>query len=196
MNDASADRHLREKMHDLDRLIAQFEQQADPANQAAMSQIVQTLLEFHGTGLRRILDRLAEQGPGGEEIIRALANDNLVASLLVLHDLHPDDVTTRLQQALDRVRPYLASHGGHVELLSFDPDGVLHLRLEGSCHGCPSSRVTLQTTIEQQIYAAAPEVTSIVVEGLVEAPPPQPKPDGFVPIDRLAIHGSIGSTAS
>jgi Fe-S cluster biogenesis protein NfuA len=196
MNDARADQQLHEKMHQLDRLIADFEQHADPANRAAMSQIVQTLLEFHGKGLRRILDHLAEQGPTGEQTIHALADDALISSLLVLHDLHPQDVNTRLQGALDRVRPYLASHGGHVELLSVTPEGVVHLRLEGSCHGCPSSRITLQTNIEQEIYAAAPEVTSIVVEGLVEPPPPQPKPDGFVPIDRLAIHGTIGSTAS
>jgi Fe-S cluster biogenesis protein NfuA len=195
MKDASSDRQLHEKMHELDRLIAEFEEQADPAARAAMSRIVQTLLEFHGAGLRRILDRLASQGTSGEELIQALGADGLVASLLVLHDLHPVDVTTRLQLALEEVRPYLASHGGHVELLSVSPEGVVHLRLEGSCHGCPSSRITLQTTIEQKIYSAAPEVTSIVVDGLVDPPPPA-KPDGFVPVDRLAIHGNVGLAAS
>jgi len=196
MDESSADRQLHQKMHELDRLIAEFEQHADPANQAAMARIVQTLLEFHGAALRRILDRLAEHPTDGQNLVRALAGDDLISSLLVLHDLHPDDLTTRVQQALERVRPYLASHGGHVELLSASPDGVVHLRLEGSCHGCPSSRVTLQSNIEQEIYAAAPEVTSILVDGLVEPPPPPTQADGFVPIERLAIHGNIASTAS
>src|ERR1700683_4434796 len=195
MNVPATNRQLNQKMEELDRLIAQFEQHADPASQAAMAQIVPSLLEFHATALRRIMDKLADQRPGGEQIIHTLAADDLISSLLVLHDLHPDDLTTRLRRALERVQPYLASHGGHVELLSATPDGVVTLRLDGSCHGCPSSRVTLQSTIEQQIYAAAPEVTSIVVEGLVD-PPPKPEPAGFVPIERLGIHGNIGSTAS
>lgn len=195
MNDTAANRQLNQKMEELDRLIAQFEQHADPASQAAMAKIVQSLLEFHATGLRRIMEKLADQRPDGEQIIHTLAADDLISSLLVLHDLHPDDLTTRLQRALERVQPYLASHGGHVELLSATSDGVVSLRLDGSCHGCPSSRVTLQSTIEQQIYAAAPEVTSIVVEGLVD-PAPKPEPAGFVPIERLGIHGNIGSTAS
>ncbi len=47
--------------------------------------------------------------------------------------------------ALDSVRPYLGSHGGDVELLGVDEDaGAVHLRLLGSCDGCPSSAVTLQ----------------------------------------------------
>ena len=52
--------------------------------------------------------------------MRRLADDELVGSLLVLHDLHPDDVTVRVQAALDRVRPYLGSHAGGVTLTGVD----------------------------------------------------------------------------
>jgi Fe-S cluster biogenesis protein NfuA/nitrite reductase/ring-hydroxylating ferredoxin subunit len=90
--------------------------------------------------------------------------DDLVASLLVLHGLHPLNVEMRIARALDRVRPYLGSHGGDVKLLGVN-EGVVHLRLEGSCHGCPSSTVTMKLAIERAIEEAAPEVVRIEVEG-------------------------------
>ena len=82
----------------------------------------------------------------------------------MLHGLHPLNVETRIARALDRVRPYLGSHGGDVKLLGVN-EGVVHLRLEGSCHGCPSSTVTMKLAIEKAIEEAAPEVVRIEVEG-------------------------------
>ena len=92
-----------------------------------------------------------------------------MASLLLLHGLHPLDLEARVRQALEQVRPYLRTHGGDVELLGVD-DGVVRLRMQGSCHGCPSSAVTLKHTIEEAIYDAAPDVAAIEVEGVVEPP--------------------------
>jgi Fe-S cluster biogenesis protein NfuA/nitrite reductase/ring-hydroxylating ferredoxin subunit len=66
------------------------------------------------------------------------------------------------------VRPYLGSHGGDVKLLGVK-DGVVHLRLEGTCHGCPSSTVTMKLAIEKAIEEAAPEVVRIEVEGVSPA---------------------------
>ncbi len=79
-------------------------------------------------------------------MLAAVADDPQVEGLLLLHDLHPLDVDARIQRALDRVRPYLGSHAGGVEYLGVT-DGVARLRLEGSCHGCPSSTVTVQLAI-------------------------------------------------
>ena len=61
-----------------------------------------------------------------------MVEDDLVAGLLLLHDLHPNDVATRIQGALDSVRPYLASHAGGIDYLGIDDDGVVHLSLQGS----------------------------------------------------------------
>ena len=101
-----------------------------------------------------------------------LAADPLVEGLLLLHGLHPLDVDARIQRALDQVRPYLGSHAGGVQYLGVS-DGVARLRLEGSCHGCPSSTVTVQLAIEGAVQDAAPEVTEVVVEGMTA--PPEPK---------------------
>jgi Fe-S cluster biogenesis protein NfuA/nitrite reductase/ring-hydroxylating ferredoxin subunit len=140
---------------------------------AAAEELVRLLLGLYGDGLGRVMDALAAEGAAGEAVRDRLLDDPLVESLLLLHDLHPLDVDTRIQRALDRVRPYLGSHAGGVEYLGVGPDGVARLRLEGSCHGCPSSTVTVRLAIEGAVQDAAPEVTEVVVEGMTEPPGPQ-----------------------
>ena len=107
-------------------------------------ELVRLVTDLYGAGLERLLDIVYESGRLDAEVLDALAADELVASLLLVHDLHPYDVRTRVQRALDGVRPYLGSHGGDVELLGVSDDGVVHLQLLGSCEGCPSSSVTLE----------------------------------------------------
>jgi Fe-S cluster biogenesis protein NfuA/nitrite reductase/ring-hydroxylating ferredoxin subunit len=139
---------------------------------AAAEELVRLLLGLYGDGLGHIMDALAAEGAAGDAVRDRLLADPLVESLLLLHDLHPLDVDTRVQRALDRVRPYLGSHAGGVEYLGVGPDGVARLRLEGSCHGCPSSTVTVRLAIEGAVQDAAPEVTEVVVEGMTEPPGP------------------------
>jgi Fe-S cluster biogenesis protein NfuA/nitrite reductase/ring-hydroxylating ferredoxin subunit len=134
----------------------------------AAEELVGLLVGLYGDGLARIATILAESGPGGAAMLTKLAEDPLVESLLLLHGLHPLDVDARIQRALDRVRPYLGSHAGGVEYLGV-VDGVARLRLEGSCHGCPSSTVTVQLAITGAVQDAAPEVTDVVVEGMTAA---------------------------
>jgi len=140
---------------------------------AAAEELVRLLLGLYGDGLSHIMDALAAEGAAGEVIRDRLLADPLVESLLLLHDLHPLDTDARIQRALDRVRPYLGSHAGGVEYLGTGPDGVARLRLEGSCHGCPSSTVTVRLAIEGAVQDAAPEVTEVVVEGMTDPPGPQ-----------------------
>lgn len=68
------------------------------------------------------------------------------------------------------MRPYLGSHAGGVELLGVDPAGVVRLRLEGNCHGCPSSHVTATMAIERAILEGAPEINDVVVAGVAAEP--------------------------
>jgi Fe-S cluster biogenesis protein NfuA/nitrite reductase/ring-hydroxylating ferredoxin subunit len=93
----------------------------------------------------------------------------LVASLLLVHGLHPHDVRRRVSEALNRVRPYLSSHGGDVHLLDIVGDTV-QLQFAGSCKSCPSSAVTLELAVEDAIRSAAPEVSSIEVVAPKEQP--------------------------
>jgi Fe-S cluster biogenesis protein NfuA len=168
----------------------------DPA--AIADELVRLLVGLYGDGLARIVAVLAEHGQAGSAILTAVTEDPLVESLFLLHDLHPLDVDARVQRALDRVRPYLGSHAGGVEYLGVT-DGVAKLRLEGSCHGCPSSTVTVRLAIEGAVMNAAPEVDEVVVEGMTEPPEPallqigrRPEPagsahagDGWVPLPNI-----------
>ncbi len=121
-------------------------------------QLVREVVELYGAGLSRILAAVGDQADSG--ILDRLVADDLVASLLLVHGLHPHDVRRRVSDALDRVRPYLGSHGGDVHLLDIVGDTV-QLAFAGSCKSCPSSAVTLELAVEDAIRAAAPEVSSI-----------------------------------
>ena len=167
-------------MQRIEELIGKIETVADPETRAVAVELVQSLMEFHGAGLERMMELVAEADEAGSNIFESFARDSLVGSLLLLYGLHPVDVETRVMQALDKARPLLDSHGGDVELLGID-EGVVRLRFQGSCKGCPSSALTLKHTIEEAIYAVAPDVTAIESEGLVE----QPSPTGLVQLGRL-----------
>ncbi|WP_328914291.1 MULTISPECIES: NifU family protein [unclassified Streptomyces] len=144
-------------------------------------ELVRLVTDFYGAGLERLLDLLYERGHLGEDVLAALAADDLVASLLLVHGLHPYSVETRVEKALESVRPYLGSHGGDVELLGVGDDGVVRLRLLGSCDGCPSSSATLTLAVQGAVEAAAPEITSIEVETASDEAAAGP----VVPVDAL-----------
>jgi len=182
MASAVEDQDVRGRMQRLEALLQEVEQFPDARVRARVREIVQAVLDLHGIGLNRILEQIAHGEETHLALIETLARDELVGNLLLLHGLHPADLETRVRQALDKVRPYLRSHGGNVELLAVD-DGIVRLRMVGSCHGCPSSAVTLKLAIEEAIYQAAPDVVAIEAEG---ADPSAPGPgSGFVPVDLL-----------
>ena len=130
-------------------------------SQPGAVEIVQALVELYGEGLARIVESVPDRA--------ALLDDELVEHLLLLHDLHPVALDERVRGALAEVRPYLESHGGDVELVAIE-DGVVRLRMQGSCSGCPSSTMTLKLAIEEAIQKAAPDVEEIRAEGVVEEP--------------------------
>jgi Fe-S cluster biogenesis protein NfuA/nitrite reductase/ring-hydroxylating ferredoxin subunit len=152
-------------------LVARVEAFDDPDARATTQELLDALLELYGDGLERIVQVLDEAGAPGAQVKDALVSDGVVASLLMIHGLYPVDLETRVQEALERVRPYMESHGGGVEVLGLEDD-VLRLRLHGSCDGCPSSASTLELAIKQELEQAAPDLLGIEVEGLVEQKQP------------------------
>jgi Fe-S cluster biogenesis protein NfuA/nitrite reductase/ring-hydroxylating ferredoxin subunit len=151
-------------MEQIEGLIRTIENLPDAAARTSALALVQALMEFHGAALDRLMEIIADAGDTGYGIFDKFAGDDIVGSLLLLYGLHPLPLETRVLQALERVRPYLDSHGGNVELLGIT-DGVVRLRMQGSCKSCPSSSVTLKLAIEDAIYAAAPDVVAIEAEG-------------------------------
>jgi Fe-S cluster biogenesis protein NfuA len=149
----------------IEELINALNGAADSAIAAQARELVQALLELHGATLERALEIVYENDL---TLVDKLAEDPLVSNLLILHGLHPLDLEARVRGALEKVKPRLGLHGGSVEVIGVTPEGGIKLRLEGNCHGCPSSRVTLKSSIEGAIYAAAPDVTGLEVEGAVD----------------------------
>lgn len=152
----------------IEELVAALDGVADEKTREQVRTLVRTLLDLHGAALNRALEIAYDHETAGQELIDKLADDPLVSNLLLLHGLHPLDLEARVRRALESVKPRLGLHGGSVELIAVTPDGGIKLRLEGNCHGCPSSRVTLKSSIEEAIYAAAPDVTAMEVEGAVD----------------------------
>jgi Fe-S cluster biogenesis protein NfuA len=152
MNDLEA----RDRIGQVEALLEAVDALPDPAARETAMDLVQALLDVYGEGLARIV-------AAGNGLVDELARDELVSHLLLLHGLHPVPLDVRVREALDEVRPYLAAHGGDVELLGVQ-EGVARLRLKGSCSGCPSSALTLKHAVDEAITKAAPDVADIVAE--------------------------------
>jgi Fe-S cluster biogenesis protein NfuA len=146
----------------IEQALSELEGRADPRTMGLAEELLRLVSELYGAGFARAVELVGEHAPG---LIDVLARDELVGSLLLIQGLHPESLDNRVEKALESVRPFLAQHGGDVELLGIDDElGAVKIRLLGSCDGCPSSAATLQGAVEVAILEAAPEVTRIVVE--------------------------------
>jgi Fe-S cluster biogenesis protein NfuA len=172
----------------IEALLGELAERADQPTVDLAEDLVHTLLEFYGAGLERVL-AVVRESDGGEALLGRLADDEHVRGLLVLHDLHPKTTLERVTEALDKVRPYLGSHAGDVDIVGITGEGVLQLQLMGTCDGCPSSTVTAKYAIERVVREAAPEISDVVVEGVVPegAAPVQTGPGGrpLLPLEAL-----------
>ncbi|WP_082342594.1 NifU family protein [Vulgatibacter incomptus] len=157
---AGADRDARR----IAELLELLPSMAGPSTWNGIEELVDLLVHVQGQGLAACLALARQAGVDPSRFDTLLAEDELVSNLLLLHGLHPVPARVRVEQALERIRPSLASHSGGVELVGLDEEGVAHLRLSGACDGCASSRATVEQTVRRAIEEAAPEVAGIEVE--------------------------------
>ncbi len=177
-----SNKEIARQIESIDGMVRALEKTTDPALRTRAQDLVQALMELHGSCLEQMLEIVRQAGEPGNSIVQKFGDDQLVRSLLLLYGLHPVDLQTRVLQALEKTRPYLRSHGGNVELVAIDDAGIVNLRLTGSCDGCASSSANLKQAVEEAIYEAAPDVTGIEVPG-VEAT--KTAPVAFVPLASL-----------
>jgi len=163
----------------IQKLIERIEALPYPGAKELIQECMEAMLAFYGHGLSRILQVVNEADSEGRKVYRELIHDDVIKGLLLIHDLHPLDLAARLRDALDKVRPYLKSHGGNVELISLE-NNVAKLRLQGTCQSCASSAVTLELAIKHAIEQACPDLVHFEVEGIVE----KPSPTGSQPAQR------------
>ena len=160
-------------------LVRDLEMIADPASRAAAKELVQLLMDLHGTGLERILEIVFQSGDSGQLAVDELGQDPLVSSLLILYGLHPEELQTRVERKLEQIASKLHKMGAEAKLISVNGGEVrVRVRVEG--HGCGSTTRSVEKTVEEAMYEAAPDLTSLILEGLDEPPD-----SGFISVDKL-----------
>ena len=136
----------------LDELVQALEREGD----ARALELLQLVDAIHRPALKLLAD-----GEHGHPLVRAL---------LAMYDLAPVDERVLVEEALDEIRPYIHSHGGEVEVLAVE-DGVVHVRLSGSCRGCAGSAMTLRRGIEEVLREDFPGFTELVAHEPDQAQP-------------------------
>jgi Fe-S cluster biogenesis protein NfuA len=151
---------LPQRLQQLEREIRDLVSGADPGERDRLRELVQTVLEWHGAALARLLELITYAGESGRQILQSAGQDELVRSLLLLYGLHAQDLESRVGEALDQVRPFLHSQGAAVELTAIAEDAV-RLRLVQGGGSYPATVPTLRAAIEEAICAAAPDVDRV-----------------------------------
>ena len=70
-------------------------------------------------------------------------------------------IKEKVQKVIDQIRPNLQADGGDIELVDVGEDGVVKVKLQGACHGCPSAAMTLKMGVERMLKANVPEVKTV-----------------------------------
>lgn len=173
------DREFRKHVQRIGDLVQEIETIADPVVRASTQELVQLVMNLHGSALERAMEIVADAGEPGMSLIEKLGRDPMVSSLLVLHGLHPEELDSRVLKAVESVKPQLRKQGCEVEVLELC-DGVLRLHVRTGDHTCGSTAKTAQAALEGAIYDAAPDIVSLTIEGLDGQPA-----SGFVALDKL-----------
>jgi len=182
----SIDSRFRDRVQRIAGMVQEIESLADPAARTVVRNLLHSLMEMHGIGLERILATIVTRDAQGERVIEELSNDPLVASLLILHGLHPQDFETRVRNAFERAASTVRLQGGVLEILGIN-EGIVHLRLTANGHGCGAS--SLRQLVEDAFYAAAPDLSSLLIEGEASS-----NASAIVPLEKLLASPVAGHT--
>jgi Fe-S cluster biogenesis protein NfuA len=161
----------------IEELIANLERSTDPAARAGVRELVEALMDVHGAALEKMLEIISRVD---DRVKHAVADDPLVSSLLLLYGLHPDDLDTRVNRAVEKMRQYVRKHGGEIGEISINETKIA-IRLETS--GCHSTAHTLKSAVEDAIRAAAPDVAEVEIEDGADPA----SNSGFVPVGSLQV---------
>jgi hypothetical protein len=181
----AGEKEFQQKVRQLGSLVGELEQMPGGGSKVATRELVQLLMEVHGTALERILELVFESDAKGEAMIGILGQDPIIRSLLLLYSLHPEDLETRVSKALDRVGLRLRKFDCEVELVSIH-NGAIQLRLRAAGHARGSGAKNLRSIVEEGIYDLAPDLTSLTIVGLEDE-----GTSGFVPLESLLKHPPV-----
>lgn len=179
------EQEVHKQAQEIERLIRDVEAITEPQLREKVVMLVQSLLDFHRSGIQRLVQIIASEGEGANSLLDKIASDHLVGSLLTLYGSHPLSLERRVGQAIGRLNSNPIFHSSAVELLEIT-DRVVRLRLVQHKH-CHSSPQILRSAIEEALYEAAPDVDEIQFVDDV-----QQTSVSFVPLD--SVRGRNGLT--
>jgi len=160
---------FQQRLESIEELLKTLDSASDPSLRAIAGDLIRAVMDLHGAGLERILEVARTAGRPGLDLVENLAGDELVSSLLVLYDLHPVDLETRVTRAIQK----LHTRSGEAKLLSME-EGVARVSVSKLDH----------SAVEQAILNAAPDLAGIVIEDR----------QSFVPIEML-LSASVAGEA-
>ena len=151
----------------IDGLIQDFATHPDEEVRERVFALLDGVDALHRAALGRLAALL--QAPGAEGAWARAQADPVIRTVLLLYDLLPQSERAQAEEALAAVIPYIESHGGTLDLLDV-AEGVVTLRLGGSCRDCAGSTVTLKRVVEGALREGFPGFREL----RVESPPPPP----------------------
>jgi hypothetical protein len=157
----TGDQEFQMRMAGIQTLIRQLDRSADPAVRTSVKELLESVMELHGTALNRVLEIALERDASGTDFIEAVGEDSLTGSLLILHGLHPKSAAARVAKAIEGLAPLFRKFGAEVQLEGVE-GSVARLQIRGDISAAAGR--TLKSAIEEQIYSLAPDIT--MVEGL------------------------------
>jgi hypothetical protein len=173
------DKGFRDRVQQIGERVQELESIGDRALQSKAKELVQSLMELHGSAVERMLEVIFQSENAGARMIDELGEDPLVSSLLILYGLHPEDVQTRVEKKLTQLKSRLYKMGAEVTSIAVN-DSEVRVRVNIEGHTCGSTSQNVRLVVEDAVYEAAPDLKSLVVEGLQE-----PSSSGFVAMDAL-----------
>jgi hypothetical protein len=185
---------LDQSIERLQELLAGLDGVTDTATRSCLRELVQVVLDLHRRGLAELLDIVNETGdqPADTLLPRFLINPS-VRGLLLLHDLHPQGLHARVQEAAERLRPHLGVHGLRVELQSLE-HGRVRLHVAVAPHsGRRPDAATVRREVETTVLDFAPDAASLEIEGLEVLDAPR---ESLVPVSAIAGRKQADSHAS
>lgn len=167
------DAQLRAEADQIGDLLDEVRAMVAPPAWDKLEQVLHRVISLYSHGLARALAHAREAGADGSFDER-LGGDDLLASLLLLHGLHPLAPEERIQRALEQLAQRLGTDAPAVTLEALDEDGAVRVHAAGPLGGGAMSARVVEATIRRAIEDVAPEVTRIELSG-IEATPTAPE---------------------
>jgi hypothetical protein len=170
---------LRHRMQRIADLVQRLDSAQDAGLKAQAKELMESVMDLHGEAMERVLAAIRDSGDSARRILAALSVDPVVSSVLLLYGLHPLDFDARVRAAAEKITDRLRSQGARVEGIAVD-EGAIRILVRGVDHAFTARSV--KSLIEEEIYAAAPDAASLVIDGLEKFAPAD-----FVPLEKVGV---------